>query len=115
MRERIKTPLAEEVVEYVVKPRSLPFLARDLANLMWINKAHALMLADTRILPADVVKSLMAALDDMEREGADSLSFDPGLEDIYLNMEHELIQRVGGRRLAAASTPDGAVTTSTPP
>ena len=95
MRERIKTPLAEEVVEYVVKPRSLPFLARDLANLMWINKAHALMLADTRILPADVVKSLMAALDDMEREGADSLSFDPGLEDIYLNMEHELIQRVG--------------------
>ena len=95
MRERIKEPLAEEVVEYIVKPRSLPFLARDYRHLMWINKAHALMLVRQDILSADVVRTLLGALVEMEGEGVEGFTFDPALEDLYLNMEHALIQRVG--------------------
>ena len=53
------------------------------------------MLIKTGILTADVGSTLLAALIEMESEGPESFSFDPALEDIYLNLEHMLIQKVG--------------------
>ena len=95
MRERIKEPLAPEVVEYLFKPQVFGHLARDFRHLMWINKAHALMLLEQGILSRQVVKTLLEALTEMERDGVEKFDFDPNLEDTYLNMEHALIERIG--------------------
>ena len=44
MRERLGVPLAPEMMEYIVRPRT-DSLERDFRGMMLINKAHAVMLA----------------------------------------------------------------------
>ncbi len=95
MRERIKVPPAEEVVEYLFKSRSLGFLQRDYRLLMWINHVHTLMLMDQGIITQEAGKSLLRALAELEERGIEASSLDPNLEDLYLNFEHSLIQKVG--------------------
>ncbi len=95
MRERIKVKPAEEVVEYLFKSRSLGFLQRDYRLLMWINNVHTLMLMDQGIIAQEAGKSLLQALAEMEKQGIEESSLDPNLEDLYLNFEHALIQKVG--------------------
>ncbi len=95
MRERIKVHPADEVVEYLFKSRSLGFLQRDYRLLMWINHVHTLMLMDRGIITQETGKSLLQALVELEQQGIDASSLDPNLEDLYLNFEHALIQKVG--------------------
>jgi argininosuccinate lyase len=95
MRERIKVPPADEVVEYLFKPRSLTFVDRDFRLMMWINQAHALMLVRKGILSREVGEALVRALRELEGQGTEELSLDPHLEDLYFNMEHALIEKVG--------------------
>ena len=95
MRERIKAAPAEEVVEYLFKPRALTSPGRDFRILLRVNRAHVAMLVRQGLLSLDHGKTLLNALSDLEAEGVESLPFDPALEDAYLNMEHAIIQRVG--------------------
>jgi argininosuccinate lyase len=95
VRERLTLPPADEVVEYLFKPRSLVFVERDFRLMMWINLAHVLMLVRQGILTHTVGHSLIHALRELEQEGADGLTLDPRLEDLYFNMEHALIEKVG--------------------
>ena len=94
MRERLGVPLAPEVVEYIVKPRT-DSLDRDFRLMMLINRAHAVMLASQSILDRDVVRALLDAMAELEAEGVEHLYEDPGPEDLYSTMEQALIQRVG--------------------
>ena len=59
MRERIAVPPADEVVEYLFKPRSLTFVDRDFRLMMWLNQAHVLMLVRQGILSHEVGESLV--------------------------------------------------------
>ena len=95
MSERIKTQPAPEFVEYIQKPRALEHLDRDYPLLMWVNKVHALMLVHQRILTQEVGKTLLNALSQMEADGTEKFTYDPAREDLYLNMEHLLIEKVG--------------------
>lgn len=95
MRERIKVPPADEVVDYLFKPSSLTFVERDFRLMMWINQAHALMLVRQDILTSEVGKSLLETLNEMIRHGTEGLALDPNLEDLYYNLEHALVERVG--------------------
>ena len=94
MRERLGVPLAPEVVEYIVKPRS-DSLDRDFRLMMLINRAHAIMLARQGILAREIVRTLLDALGELEAEGVESLYRDPGPEDLYSTMEQALIRRAG--------------------
>jgi len=94
MRERLGVPLAPEVVEYIVRPRS-DHLDRDFRLMMLINRAHAIMLARQDILTRQTVRTLLNALGELEAEGVESLDRDPGPEDLYSTMERALIRRVG--------------------
>ena len=95
MRERIKAPPAEEVVEYLFKPRALTSPGRDFRILLRINRAHMVMLVDQGLLAPGHGRTLLGVLSDLEAQGVEALPFDPRLEDAYLNMEHAIIQRVG--------------------
>ncbi len=94
MRERLGVPLAPEVVEYIVRPRT-DSLERDFRLMMLINRAHAVMLERQGILGREVVRSLLDALAEMEAEGVEALYAVPGPEDLYSTMEQALIERVG--------------------
>jgi argininosuccinate lyase len=95
MRERVKVPPADEVVDYLFKPRSLTFVERDFRLMMWINQAHALMLVRQGILTSEVGKSLLETLNEMLQHGMEGLVLDPNLEDLYYNLEHALVEKVG--------------------
>ncbi len=95
MRERIKEPLAPEVITYLFNKQVFGHLKRDFKHLMWINNAHAIMLLKQDILPKKIIRTLLNALKEMQRDGIDQIDFDPNLEDTYLNIEYVLIQKVG--------------------
>jgi argininosuccinate lyase len=95
MRERLTLPPADEVVEYLFKPRSVAFVDRDFRLMMWINQAHVLMLVRQGILTLAVGQSLIRALRELEQAGTAGFTLDPRLEDLYFNLEHALIERVG--------------------
>jgi argininosuccinate lyase len=116
MRERIKTPPAPEVVEYVLKPGTLKYLDRDYPLLMWVNKAHALMLVRRQVLTPEVGKTLLAAILEMGSDGIEKFTYDPALEELYLNFEHQLIQKVGadaGGRLHTGRSRNDLFSTTT--
>ena len=116
MRERIREPLAPEVITYLFNKQVFGHLERDFKHLMWINQAHAVMLLKQDILPQKTIYTLLTALKEMERDGIEQLDFDPNLEDTYLNMEHVLIQKVGrevGGRLHTARSRNDLYSTMT--
>ncbi len=95
MRERIKAAPAEEVVEYLFRPRALTSPGRDFRILLRINRAHIVMLVRQDLMTREHGRALLGVLSELEAAGVEALPFDPGLEDAYLNMEHAIIQRVG--------------------
>ena len=61
------------------------------------HRAWLTMLAERQIVPRDRAAAILAALDDVERAGPDSMHpFDPAVEFFYLHMERALVQRVAG-------------------
>lgn len=74
------------------------------------SKAHAEMLAEQGILSSDEAKQIIDALDEIEREIAEGAFVpDVSAEDIHLNIERRLIQkigRVGGKLHTARSRND---------
>jgi len=63
--------------------------------LIEAHRAWLTMLAERGIVARDRAASVLVALDDIERTGADSMRpFDPAVEFFYLHMERALVQRV---------------------
>ncbi len=58
--------------------------------------AHARMLGDTGIIPSGDVDTIVAGLEEIGRDiEAGTFDFDPALEDIHMNVEARLTQRIG--------------------
>jgi len=58
--------------------------------------AHARMLAQTKLIPVEDAETLVSGLRAIEAEiEAGSFAFDPALEDIHMNIEAQLRDRVG--------------------
>ncbi|HLU65144.1 MAG TPA: argininosuccinate lyase [Kofleriaceae bacterium] len=76
--------------------------------------AHARMLAAQGIIPAEdaekIVNGLLAVKDDLD---AGRAAFDPALEDVHMNVEARLIERIGdpGRRLHTGRSRNDQVAT----
>jgi len=94
-----------------VPPADVALLAYDL----WVNKAHAVMLAKTGIIPAaDAAKILieLATLDTLVK--SDKFVLDPLKEDVHTNIESYLTEKLGvavaGKLHTARSRNDQIVT-----
>lgn len=58
--------------------------------------AHATMLANQHIISQDDAKTIIEGLKEIQVDAhQNKIEFKASLEDIHLNIEHELIQRVG--------------------
>ncbi len=69
------------------------------------SKAHAAMLADQGILSSSDLEAIVTGLTEIGREiEAGSFEFKPELEDIHMNIEKELVDRIGpaGAKLHSA-------------
>ncbi len=95
MRERLKSPPAEEIVKYLIGPRIHGDLGPDFAAMSQINLAHAVMLREQGIITAEVARPLLQALRAMETAGGGAIKLDPAKEDLYFNVEGALIEKVG--------------------
>src|SRR5699024_1255972 len=62
---------------------------------MDVNKAHLCMLVSEQIITKEVGTELLHALHAINQEGSDRLEINPNLEDLYFNIEEELIKQVG--------------------
>ncbi|HAW45515.1 MAG TPA: argininosuccinate lyase [Sutterella sp.] len=95
-RGKIKGAPHPKVIEHI----SAKVLKNDLATsyqvYLDLNKAHVLMLAKQGIIAPDVAKKILTVTDEMAKMG-DTPTFEciPEREDIYPNLEHYLISKVG--------------------
>jgi argininosuccinate lyase len=108
--ERLKEPVAAEVLELIFQPRLDHDFEVNFAPLTLINRAHVVMLRRQGIIAAEVAKTLLAAFATMESKGAAAYPPDPRLEDPYFNYETSVIAitgaDTGGRMHIARSRND---------
>lgn len=95
MRERLGADFGQEIVEYLVRPRLTADLEANFSAMMKINRAHVVMLAEERVIDQAAAAALLRCLNDMEVEGASCVPLDPAKEDLYFNLEAEVIRRIG--------------------
>lgn len=95
MRERLSAEYGQEIVEYLVRPRLTYNLEASFAAMMKINRAHVVMLAEESIIDGAAAATLLRCLLQMEAEGASCVPLDPSKEDLYFNLEAEVIRRIG--------------------
>ena len=92
--EKVQGKLHPITVRYYYGPRieqaraSLPYLIQVL-------KAHVVMLAEGKIIPMTAAAAVLKALGDIAGAGPGTLSLDPGLEDLYINLEKKLADALG--------------------
>ncbi|MCI4363697.1 MAG: argininosuccinate lyase [Thermoplasmata archaeon] len=111
LRERFSRPLAEAALALSESTREDAELLR--ADL-WGSRVHARMLGETGILPPATARRLDRGLREIERavaKGKFALSRE--LEDVHLNVETELVRRVGrdGERLHTGRSRNDQVAT----
>lgn len=95
MRERLKSPPAEEIVRYLIGPR-LYGDAEALFPLMdRVNRAHLVMLAERGILAVPAAGAIARGLARIAAQGLRGMTLDPHKEDLYFNLEAALIAEVG--------------------
>jgi argininosuccinate lyase len=104
MRHRLTADPAEAVNRHITLPRLFGDLGCEFPIMLRINAAHVVMLAECSILPAADAAAILGGLDALAAEGPEGLDLDPAREDLHLNIEYALMQRIGeaGGRLHTA-------------
>jgi len=95
MRERLSADYGKEIIDYLVRPRLTGNLDASYDAMMKINQAHVVMLAEQAIILPQAARTLLLCLTDMIAAGASCVPLYPEKEDLYYNMESELIGRTG--------------------
>lgn len=113
VRDRLKAAPSEDALALVYAPRLRAGL-KDFAPMLWVHKAHTVMLASQEIIGQEDASALLSAITALENEGLKALSLDPRLEDLFYNVEAFITKRVGiriaGRLHAGRSRNDLAAT-----
>lgn len=108
---RFEGGLAPDAVEV---NESVSFDYRLLPHDVAGSIAHAKMLARQGIIPAEDASKIEAGLREVEKElAAGTLAWDPKLEDVHMNVEAHLSERIGdaGRRLHTGRSRNDQVAT----
>ena len=95
LTQRLKKGPAEEIVEYLNKPRLVKAIDDLFVPVSHINKAHVIMLAEQKIISDDDAREILGALIAIEREPCDELPWDES-KDLYMNVEGWVIDRAAG-------------------
>jgi len=80
--------------EFVTHSDIYPAYAGLFHAFQLINKAHVVMLIEEAIITKEDGARILGALLEIDKEG-ENLKLDPHLEDIYLNIEQQIIERIG--------------------
>ena len=95
-RGKIKTPPAKEVIDNIVAPNLKDAIGRTFWAYVDLNRAHVLMLAEQGIISNETEKAILKVNEELAQMGErPTFEIDPRREDLYFNLEHYLIDRVG--------------------
>ena len=95
-RGKIKKPLCESYIEYVVTPNVEADLAHSYQTYLDLNKSHVLMIARRGIISKKAAARLLEVTQEMAAMGdRPAFAVDPKLEGTYFNLEKYLISRTG--------------------
>ena len=89
--EQIQGKINPVVVQYYYGPRFAKS-GDSFQYLLTVMEAHVVMLKEEKIIPEDVASKLLHV---MEGLNDNKPQLDPGLEDLYINLEHLITQEVG--------------------
>jgi argininosuccinate lyase len=92
--QRLKKGPAEEVVEYLNKPRLKKSLDDLFIPVSRINQAHVVMLAEEAIIDNDEARDILNVLAEIEATSTEELPWDES-KDLYMNVEGWVIDRCG--------------------
>jgi argininosuccinate lyase len=110
MRQRLREPLGRPFVDAILRPRLLADATAALPAMLAANRAHLVMLRARDLIPADAARLVARALAEIERAGLPPETLDPGLEDLYANLERAVARAAGedaaGRMHVARSRND---------
>lgn len=95
LRERLNSDVSLVVKDYLFKPAIDKDKIRSFETLIDVNKAHLLMLVSEGIISKANGQKIMNALNDIKENGVDRLKIDDNSEDLYSNIEKELINLIG--------------------
>lgn len=95
VRERVKLPPAERLIEAYFAPNLARGLTHGFAIEIWCHLAHALMLEHQGIIAAADSARLRQALLALHEAGPDMLGIDGRQEDLYSYIERHLTRTLG--------------------
>lgn len=99
-----------DYVRFVLEPGFRESQRLIFPHMMAANEAHALMLAETRIISPEHAAALLAALTRVSAAGAESFAYAPDVEDLFFAIEGRLIEitgpEIGGNLQIARSRND---------
>ncbi len=93
--ERLKDPVAQEVLELIYQRRLDEDFATNFEMITLLNRAHVIMLLRQEIITPKIAKALLLAFDEMQQVGPSGYMPDPRLEDPYFNYEATVMKIVG--------------------
>ncbi len=89
---RLKGQMSREVADFT---SSLEFDRRIFQADILTNRAHTTMLVEQEIIPGNIGKQIMNALEQLEKEGIDALDLDTAVEDIHMAVENYVTSVMG--------------------
>jgi argininosuccinate lyase len=115
LRERVKSPPAETMVDSYYAPAVAAGIRFQFEPELKIHMAHAIMLAERKIVDRSEIAQILATLLDLRQTGVAALTIDYRQEDLYSYIERFLVERLGpatGGRLHTGRSRNDMHTTS---
>lgn len=92
---RLTERTAPEIARAIYEPPMQGFDASSLERMCALNEAHAVMLADCGLIPAEIARGLLRGIATIRAEGPEAIDLDPQFEDSYFAFENRLGQVIG--------------------
>ena len=115
LRERVKSPPAQTMINSYYAPAVAAGIRFQFDPEMKIHVAHALMLAERKIVDRSEIAQILATLLELRQSGVSALTIDYEQEDLYSYIERFLVERLGpatGGRLHTGRSRNDMHTTS---
>lgn len=96
MRERIQANPCKEVISYLFRPSVKFDLSMSYQNIVRVNQAHVIMLAEEKIITKETAQSILKVNQEIAAmEDHPQFEINLNKEDLYFNMEKYLIDQIG--------------------
>jgi argininosuccinate lyase len=96
MKKEVR-PKGNQFLTHIIEPELREQSERFFDLMLQINDAHTLMLLEQGLISINEAKQLLKISRDLARRGPKGLDLVPEKEDLYLNMESYIIEKLGAR------------------